>query len=55
LTELFVVSRRVKRIFLELGFHDHVQAVVFAYEAGLVFPGESPAETNADRSTATPE
>lgn len=43
--ELFVAEATIKthvgRIFNKLGARDRVQAVVFAYEAGLVSPGEA--------------
>ena len=38
------VKTHVKRIFAKLGLHDRTQAVIIAYEVGLVRPGESPAE-----------
>ena len=38
------VKTHVKRIFAKLGLHDRTQAVIIAYEVGLVRPGEGPAE-----------
>jgi len=38
------VKTHVKRIFAKMGLHDRTQAVILAYEVGLVRPGESPAE-----------
>jgi DNA-binding NarL/FixJ family response regulator len=44
-TELFVSETRVKthvaHVLAKLGVRDRVQAVVFAYESGLVLPGDT--------------
>jgi DNA-binding NarL/FixJ family response regulator len=37
------VKTHVKRIFTKLGVHDRTQAVILAYEVGLVRPGEGDA------------
>ncbi len=36
------VKTHVKRIFAKLALHDRTQAVILAYEVGLVHPGDSP-------------
>ena len=38
------MKTHVKRIFSKLGLHDRTQAVILAYEVGLVRPGDSPAD-----------
>lgn len=38
------VKTHVARVFQKLDLHDRAQAVVLAYESGLVQPGEAPAE-----------
>jgi DNA-binding NarL/FixJ family response regulator len=41
------IKTHVARIFAKLDLHDRTQAVVLAYETGLVTPGESETATSA--------